>query len=386
MTLEQIGALALGGIVWDDKVRGLHVRAMAGGRRVYYLYFRTKLRRERRPMLGDVGTITLTQAREIARKMLQEVASGTDPVEVRQQHREALTVADLWDKYKGSKDAPQKTIVAYERIYTRYIKPALGRHRITTVSREDIERIFDSLASRPFQANRLVAVAGSLFAYAERQKMLHGRDNPAHGIRRNATVSRERYASPEEARALLTALATHSKENPRAVGFILLCLFTGARPDEIARARPEWIQGTALRLADSKTGRRTIHLSPQALDIISWLRPYADGTITGLRRSPKRVWEKVRTAAGCPDLRLYDLRHTFASAAIAATGSLDKTGLMLGHTKQDTTRIYAHLMKQEGADAATATSAFIEEKLLGGPLGLLNPVAPQEKLLGAAEE
>jgi integrase len=370
---EQIAALPPGATLHDHKVQGLQVRAFED-RKGYYMYYRTKLGQERRPKLGDVGILTLTQARDIARKMLQEVAAGGDPVGIRKQHRAAPTVADLWDKFVAT-DAPAKTLPQYRQLYERYIAPDLGGHRLTTVQRTDVERLHSALAESPFQANRLVALIGVLFARAKRYGWLP--DNfplPTRGVRRYPEPRRERYTTPEEARAILTVLMHRAADNPRAVGYILLCLFTGARPEEITRARASWITGSVLRLPDSKTGARTIHLSPQALAIIAWLRPHSKpDSITGLYYQPIRMWTYVRKHAGCPDLRLYDLRHTFASAAVAATGSLDITGRLLGHTRADTTLIYAHLITGPGEKAASAAGDFIEAELFGAPLALPAP-------------
>jgi integrase len=376
MSPEQITAAPEGAVLHDDKVRGLHVRVF-GGKRVFYLYFRTKLGRQRRPKLGEVGILTLTKAREMARAMLAEVAAGGDPVAERERDRTVPTVGDLWTFYKAH-DAPAKSLSQYEELYDRFLGPRLGGDRVTAIQRADIERIHRALAASPFQANRVVALAGSLFTCAERRGWIAPGSNPARGIRRYPEPSRERYITPDEGRAILAALARRAEAYPRPVGFILLCLFTGARPDEIARARPEWITGSVLRVPDSKTGRRTIHLSPQALAIIEWLRPHArNGTITGADTYPYSTWWAVREQAGCPDLRLYDLRHTFASIALAATGSLDVTGRLLGHVKADTTLVYAHLITDAGTTAASVTGSMIEEKLLGAPLALPGIAGPK---------
>lgn len=363
MTPEQIASTTT--TLWDDRVTGLHVR-VAGAKKAYYLYYRTKLGRQRRPKLGDVGTITLTKARELARAMLVEVASGNDPVDSRRQVRDAMTLDAFWEEYKAT-DAPEKTLPQYEFLYKKHVSPQLGGHRLPAIQRADIERIHRALSSRPYQANRVVALLGVLFSTAERRGHLARGSNPARGIRRYPEPSRERYATPEECRAVLAGLARRADRYPRQVGFLMLMLFTGARPDEIVRGRREWIHGTTLRLPDSKTGRRVVHLSPQALAIIEWLAPHVtDGTLTGLVRQPHDIWYSIRAEAGCPDLRIYDLRHTFASAAIAATGSLDLTGRLLGHTRANTTLIYAHLMTDAGANAAAATGRLIEQDMLGG--------------------
>jgi len=144
-------------------------------------------------------------------------------------------------------------------------------------------------------------------------------------------------------------------------------IFTGMRPGEVAAARRDWIErneGFAiLRLPDSKTGQRDVYLPPQAVALLDAL-PVADGTLTGIR-SPRGLWRRIRTEAGCPDLRLYDLRRTFATVGLAAGNSISLMGELLGHKTAQTTKVYARLMEGAARDSVLATAEKMQA-LLGG--------------------
>jgi integrase len=164
-----------------------------------------------------------------------------------------------------------------------------------------------------------------------------------------------------EAPKIGALLSSWEARRPESVAFIYLLVLSGARPEEIARARPEWVRslpiGGRLDLPDSKTGAKPVYLPPQVMDLLARL-PKGD-TLTGIR-SPKALWEIIRVEAGCPDLRLYDLRHTFASAALQAGYTLEQIGELLGHKNTQTTKRYAHLIDGHAQRAAADTANVLE--------------------------
>ena len=111
---------------------------------------------------------------------------------------------------------------------------------------------------------------------------------------------------------------------------------------------------TVLQEQSTTAWSRSKVLPPQALEVLARL-PRTSDTITGIQ-SPKKLWERVRRDAGCPDLRMHDLRHSFASAALAAGLSLSQIGELLGHKSTQTTKRYAHLVEEVATAAATAAA------------------------------
>ena len=124
-------------------------------------------------------------------------------------------------------------------------------------------------------------------------------------------------------------------------------------------------------MLDTKTGSRPVYLPPQVMSLLAQL-PTPNGTLTGLK-SPKHLWDCIREEAGCPDLRLYDLRHTFASAALRAGYSLEQIGELLGHKNTQTTKRYTHLQDEAAQEAVASTALMLE--------GMMAPVTPANQML-----
>jgi integrase len=142
--------------------------------------------------------------------------------------------------------------------------------------------------------------------------------------------------------------------------FLRLLMLTGARPGEILYARREWRHGAVLRIPDGKTGARSVFLSPDAEAILDSLPYRADGFYFPQDMDVRRGWEKVLRIACIPKARVYDLRHTFASSALAAGAGLDTIGLLLGHRKRETTLRYAHLTPALAVETAAKAAAYME--------------------------
>jgi integrase len=130
-----------------------------------------------------------------------------------------------------------------------------------------------------------------------------------------------------------------------------------------------------LRLPTSKTGRKVIHLNGPAHDVLVDLRRRATGSawvIEGAKQgSPlvniRKPWYRIRKAANLPDVRLHDLRHSFASVAVAGGLSLPMIGALLGHTQPATTARYAHLAADPLRAAAETIGARLQVAMTAPP-------------------
>lgn len=219
----------------------------------------------------------------------------------------------------------------------------------------------------PYQANRVMALLSTVMNFAVAPlRWIEG--NPVEGLRSNAERKRKRYMTGAEAVEVGKVLFQEAHENPASVAFIWLLILTGARKGEIAKARWNQVRGTKLVLEEHKadgTGEdRVIQLSPEAMDVLKKL-PRTSGTITGIQ-NPKKLWEKIRGAAQCPDLRMHDLRHSFASEALGLGYTLAQSGELLGHHSEATTKRYAHLIDEAAASASAKISNSIMNKMKGG--------------------
>ncbi len=217
----------------------------------------------------------------------------------------------------------------------------------------------------PGNANRALALLKTICTWADPDGV-----NPCRRVKPFPERPRERFLSADELARLGQALAAWPG-SPYAAAAIRLLVFTGARLGEVLSLQWGWIdieRGTA-RLPDSKTGAKTLHLPPPALAVLASLPRVPDEPhVLGAKRGTTFVeepWRRIRKAAGLDDVRLHDLRHSFASVAAAGGMGLPIIGKMLGHTQASTTQRYAHLQP----DPVAAAAAKVAERILAAMQG-----------------
>jgi len=344
-------------------------------------------------VIGVHGAITPDQAWEIARSWAGLVAAGGDPAADRESLRQAPTVSDLLDRFitdHAERNNKPSTVRNIKQTIENHLRPTLGRVKVRDVTRADISKLHGSLRSTPYQANRALALLSKAFSLAEVWGLRPDGSNPCMRVQRFEEKSRERFLSEKEFAALGAVLAKAERGelmpkgkdapvyvSPQAITAIRLLLFTGARVSEILGLRWEFINGenNTAELPDSKTGKKTIHLPPAALEVLNGLERPANGksyVVRGGRGAGdasqplvniKKPWGIIRSAAGLDGVRLHDLRHSFASAAIAGGMSLPMIGALLGHRDVKTTARYAHLAD----DPIRAAAAQVGIPAHGGP-------------------
>lgn len=251
-----------------------------------------------------------------------------------------------------------------ERLMGKYIAPTLGGKKLALLRQEDIEKWLEKLRGCGYAAascNRMLATLKSALSLAEERGLVA--QSPARGVRafKNVTV-RERYLSRAEGRALVRRLVADA--NPKAKALHLLML-TGARKSEILRSRWEYLdrEGRVLLVPVSKSGKsRRIYLSDAALGVIDTLERSASPWLFPGRCGDKPLtdvfdyWKRIRRELRLGDLRVHDLRHTFASVLINSGHTLYEVQRLLGHAAPQTTMRYAHLAQDALLRAAATVS------------------------------
>ena len=390
--------------LWDSELAGFGMKVTPTGKKVYLVQYRIGGRRgqTRRVTIGRHGSPwTPKTARKEAKRLLGDVASGRDPAEHCTLARRNLTLSELCDLYLAEGCITQKasTLATHRSNIDRHITPLLGRKRVQTIVREDVERFQQDVAQGKSAtdirtrrrgraivkggkatAARSTAVLAAILSFAVRRNIR--RDNPASGVQLFKGRKRERFLSPAEMARLgdVLAKAEREGENPIAMAAIRLLIMTGARKSEILTARWDWIdqERGVLRLPDSKTGAKVIPLGAAVLEILSKLPRFLDNpyvlpnSIGGHFVGLQKVWERLRKQAGLQDVRLHDLRHSFASVAVAGGDSLYLVGKVLGHKQSRTTEIYAHLADDPLRAVADRTSGRIAAAMNGA-----NPNDPE---------
>lgn len=365
--------------LWDEDLTGFGLKVTPAGRKVFLVQYR-HLGRTRRVTIGPLGKVTPDEARAMAKSILGEVASGRDPASERDRVKQEPTLGDLVGRFLQEHVAVKlrkRTAEEYCRTADIYLPAKLLSRRVSEIGRADIARLHHSLNDRPYQANRVLAFLSKLFNWAEKTGLRPAGENPCRHVEKFRERKRERFLSPVELERLGVALA-ESEQNPFAVAAVRLLVFTGARLSEILGLRWDWIdfdRGTA-RLPDSKTGPKTIYLNPPTLEVLANLprlegNPYVIcGDRTGAHLvNLQKPWRAIRKVAGLDDVRLHDLRHTFASVGAGGGASLPMIGALLGHSQPQTTSRYAHLAADPLKAASDAISQRIAASLGAGGVG-----------------
>jgi len=352
--------------LWDTEVKGFGLRVQPSGRRSYIYKFRTPDGRRRNRKIGAPETLSAEAARKIVQSMVANVALGKTIVEDRPK-KKAITMRKLCDMYLEDYARLHKKPRSVEddsRYIEKEIKPLLGAKNLCEIRSKDIVRIHSSMSAKPVKANRLLALLSKMFNLAEEWELREANTNPTQHIRKYKETPRERYLTQDEIVSLEQTLSKAEKEHlvsHSVIHAIRVLLMTGARLQEVLTMKWEYvdIENGKINLPDSKSGKKTIWLSDKARDYIDAI-PHKRGNpyiFVGQRSgSPlvnlQKPWRKLRALAGIDDVRIHDLRHTYASLAVSQNLSLPIVGKLLGHKSIKSTERYAHLYDDVMRDAA----------------------------------
>ena len=356
-------------VFWDRDLPGFGIRVYPSGRKVYVVQSRAG-GKSRRVTVGRHGEIAPDRARKDALRIIARIKAGQPLVDA--EPEAPPTVADLAERYQSEYVAMHckpNTVKHYGLMVRKHIVPALGELRVSEVRRKHILKFQYGLSDMPTVANRCVDILVKMFNLAELWEMRPLGRNPCRSVRRyKVNPRKERFLTPEELARLGRTLDIAPAErlaSRHAAAAIRLLVLTGCRRNEIMGLAWDDLDFEAgeMRLADSKTGARVVPLPPAAVEVLKdlprvagnpWVFP---GKIKGTHQvNINDSWNRVRERAGLDGVRLHDLRHTFASRALAIGEGLPMIGELLGHRKVDTTARYAHLAR-ESIQASTAKVA-----------------------------
>ena len=258
--------------------------------------------------------------------------------------------------------------VTVNRAYLRnQIMPWFRGRPIAEITRREVQRWFAALHATPAAANRSLPILSSILRQAEIYGHRSEDSNPCVGLRRYRRRSRERFLTVGETRRLGTALAAQEAVTPLPAAVIRLLLLTGCRQSEVRTLQWQDYREGHLFLRDSKTGPRTVWLSSPARSVLDrllrtdrWLFPASKGAGPMRTETLYSCWRIVRTVAGLPDVRLHDLRHSYASFALRQGETVLTIGRLLGHSDPATTLKYTHFADAMVHEAVEAVGAALE--------------------------
>ena len=381
ITEHSVAALAAGKdtVVWDRALTGFGVRVYPSGAKVYVVQARGP-QGTKRITVGRHGVIGAQEARRRAALIIARIRAGEEPApEARK--TESITVAALATRYLREHVAVRckpTTAAQYRLAIERYIVPALGTLPVASLGRAQVADLQHALADRPAMANLVIATLSRMIDQALAWGVAGETSNHCRSAPKYRTRRRERFLTDAEFQRLgrvLDEMEAEGRISPHAAAALRLLMLTGCRRNEILTLRWEDVRLEAqeLHLSDSKTGPRTVSLSPEAAAVLAalprlpgnpWVIP---GAKPGARLSSLfEPWRRVRTRAGLDDVRIHDLRHSYASRALALGESLPVIAKLLGHAQIQTTARYTHLTRDAVKDAAIRVARDIAEDVLEG--------------------
>ncbi|MDP3659224.1 site-specific integrase [Phenylobacterium sp.] len=420
--VEELEPRATDYVVWCGKLPGFGCRVRPTGAKSFIAQYRVGGRNTpvRKVTIGSYGKLTVDAARKAASEVLAKAELGSDVAAERAKKRAEMTVAQLCDEYLEQGCALKKasTLASDRGRIVRHIKPLLGRKQIGDITRADIERFMRDVANGKTAvdlktikhgrvivkggkgtATRTVRLLGGIFTYAVDNGYLA--TNPRLGVKVYADGKGERFLSGTELQKLGETLreaetvglpwkinedkkAKHrpvKEENrrevisPYAIAAIRLMLLTGCRAGEMLNLRWNEVDfdNGLLNLPDSKTGAKKVLLGAPALEILATLPRIGDFVIAGAkpdkpRADIKRPWERVIAHAELHDVRLHDLRHSYASVGAAAGIGLGLVGKLLGHASPTTTARYSHFADDPLRRASDSIASTISAAISAQPV------------------
>ena len=381
LTKRTVDALETDGkdtIFWDRELAGFGARVHATGRKTYVVQSRGP-GGPKRVTLGRHGELSCEEARKQAALVIDRIKRGEDLSAAAPEAEP--TVAGLAERFMRThveRHLKPASASAYRTMLDKHVLPALGGMGLEEVCGAEVTALHHRLRETPARANAAVHLLSRMFTLAEAWELVPPGRNPCRTLRRYRTRKRERFLTPEEYRRLARALRWACAEGgiwPPAIAAIRLLALTGCRRGEILNLGWDDVDRTAgdLRLRDAKAGPRMVPLTRPVLRVLDAIPRSEDNpwVIAGQRPGKPltglhHYWRPIRERAGLPDVRIHDLRHSYASRALALGESLYTIGKLLGHTSVATSARYAHLMREAEREAAVRVGGSIGAHVANG--------------------
>ncbi|MCB2183114.1 MAG: tyrosine-type recombinase/integrase [Desulfobulbaceae bacterium] len=356
---------------YDTAITGFIIEVRATGGMTYALRYKDTHGRQCQYKIGDSKSISFDKARKAAQKIRSRVVLGENPNEEKRTKRMVPTLTEFCrERYMPFAKAEKRSWKSDDSLLRNHILPRFGKIHLDRISQHAISELHHSMKNRGYalgMCNRPLVLLKHIFNLALQWKTPGVDSNPAAGVKLfDPNNARERFLTPEETQRLFNVLGKNgNRGNPQLKYIVPLLLLLGCRKSELLKS--QWtefdLDRRTWRIPLAKSGKsRHVPLSKAALEILNQLprwegcpyvvpNPYTRKPYDNIHRS----WDEARKAAGLPDLRMHDLRHSMASNMVNSGRSIYEVANVLGHAQLKTTQRYAHLSQEtllEAVDAA----------------------------------
>lgn len=366
-------------VYWDRRLTGFGVRVYPTGGKVYIAHARGP-EGPKRIKVGRHGVLNADDARKRAALIIARIKAGEEPVPEPVADT-GPTVAEVAERFRKDHIAVRlkpSSARRIESVIRWHILPAFGKRTMVGIERKEVLALHQRMSDTPNQANRVLRTLSLMYTLSRDWGLLPAGHNPCTGIMKYPDRKRDRFLTDAEFERLgdvLLEAESRGGASASTIAAIRLLLLTGCRKSEILTLRWEHVdQGAAqLHLPDTKTGARTITLPQAAVQVLADIPKIPGNPWVIAGRKPNTHlkgldvgWRTLRARAGLKDVRIHDLRHSYASRALALGESLPMIGKLLGHRQIETTARYAHL-----ADDSVHASAERIAQSLAQDMGII---------------
>lgn len=351
---------------FDTDCKGLLLEVRVSGGKTWYLRYLDERGKTRQFKLADECDVSLAQARKLADKLRGQIALGIDPAAEKATLRTVPTFANFMaDRYMPFVKGYKRSWMSDDSYLRNHLLPALGKKHLDEITKHDVILFHHGMRAKSYAAgtcNRCLILLRYAMNLAVRWEIPGMKTNPTKDVALFEDHNgKERYLTQDEAQRLYEAV--RQSENTMLQYVIPMLILTGARKREVLDAR--WadfdMNRKQWRIPTTKAGKpRHVPLSDGVLQLLNSI-PHDE--CEWVFANPKTrlpyvsifcSWNTARKRAGLADVRIHDLRHSFASFLVNAGRSLYEVQKILGHTQVKTTQRYAHLSQDTLIEAANA--------------------------------
>ena len=354
--------------IHDSGCKGLMLEVRATGGKTYYFRYRDDRSKVRQMRIGAEDTLTLKQARTLCDRYRSKLAMGEDPWEAKAELKRVPKLETfIWESFLPFIKTYKRSWDTDQSLLKNHIVPTFGHLYMDQLNKKHvIDFIGKHLETHaPGSVNRVTILLRYIYNCAIRWETTGITKNPTNNIPLlEENNKKERFLSKEEAGKLFGAI--QKSPNKMLQYIVPMLIFTGARKNEVINAKWEDFnfEQKVWRIPMSKSGKaRYVPLSDGVEQLLSNVPVYDDCPL--VFPNPKTLkpyvsfyyaWDTARKSVGLGDVRVHDLRHSFASFLVNAGRSLYEVQKILGHTQIKTTQRYAHLSQESLLSAANAVS------------------------------
>lgn len=357
--------------LFDASCKGLSLEVRTSGGKTYYLRYRDQRGLQRQIKLGDVRDLNLTDARQLADAKRRMIALGQDPLEAKASLKQVPKFAQfIEEQYFPFIESYKRSSKIDRSLLKNHLLPRFGNLHLDRIQRKDIQRLLverKAAGAAPSSINRLLVLMSYIFNLASKWEIQAVKVNPCVNVPLlQENNKRERYLTIEETHRLYEAVCRSDNKMLRFI--VPMLILTGARKREVLDAK--WcdfdMQRRIWRIPMSKSGKaRHVPISDGVVAILdqiprcecewAFANPDTDKPFQSFHGS----WNTARNSVGLSDVRVHDLRHSFASMLVNSGRTLYEVQKILGHAQIKTTQRYAHLSQGTLLDATNAVNSAV---------------------------